>query len=75
MAIHSISAYKGGQAVFEDCIKNLLAAIWYQALKDFKKDQTNEYLRNWIINEGHCICVPHLSKREAEEVLNEYLSK
>ena len=57
----------------EECAKNLLAAIWYQALKDFKKDQKNEYLRDWIINEGRCICVPHLSRREAEEVLNEYL--
>ena len=61
--------------MFEDCIKNLLTAIWYQALKDYKKDQKNEYLRGWIINEGRRICVPHLSKKEAEEVLNEYLSK
>ena len=58
-----------------EAIWNLLAAIWYQALKDFKKDQKNEYLRDWIINEGRCICVPHFSKREAKEVLNEYLSK
>lgn len=59
--------------MYEDAMKNLLAAIWYQALKDFKKDQKNEYLRCWIINEGRCLCVPRLSKREAEEVLNEYL--
>lgn len=58
-----------------DGIYNLLAAIWNQALKDFKKDQKNEYLRDWIINEGRCMCVPHFSKKEAEEVLNEYLSK
>lgn len=58
-----------------EAICNLLAAIWNQALKDFKKEQKNEYLRDWIINEGRCLCVPHFSKREAEEVLNEYLSK
>lgn len=61
--------------MYEEAMRNLLAAVWYQALKDFKKNQKNEYLRDWIINEGHWICVPHLSKREAEEVLNEYLSK
>ena len=55
-------------------MRKLLAAVWYQALKDLKKNQKNEYLRDWIINEGRCICVPRLSKREAEEVLNEYLS-
>lgn len=54
-------------------MRNLLAAVWYQALKDFKKEQNNDYLRDWIINEGRCLCAPHLSKREAEEVLNEYL--
>ena len=58
----------------EKAVRNLLAAVWYQALKDLKKDQKNEYLREWLINEGCCICVPHLTKREAEEVLNEYLS-
>lgn len=61
--------------MYEDAMRNLLAAVWYQALKDFKMDQKNEYLREWIINEGRYICIPHLSKREAEEVLNEYLSK
>ena len=61
--------------MYKECVENLLAAVWYQALKDFKKVQKNEYLRSWIINEGRCICAPHLSKREAEEVLNEYLSK
>lgn len=61
--------------MFSDCMRVLLAAVWNQALKDFKKDQKNDFLRNWIINEGRCICVPHFSKREAEEVLNEYLSK
>lgn len=66
---------KEDNPVFEDCIKNLLAAIWFQALKDFKKDQKNDFLRDWIINEGHCLCVPHFTRREAEEVLNEYLSK
>lgn len=59
--------------MYEDTMRNLLAAVWHQALKDFKRDQKNEYLREWIINEGRRICVPHLSKREAEEVLNEYL--
>lgn len=59
----------------EEAIRNLLAAVWYQALKDFKKEQKNDSLRNWIINEGRSICVPHFSIREAEEVLNEYLSK
>lgn len=54
-------------------MRYLLAAVWYQALKDFKKEQNNDYLRDWIINEGRCLCVPHLSKRETEEVLNEYL--
>lgn len=57
----------------EETMRNLLAAVWYQALKDFKKEQNNDYLRGWIINEGRCLCVPHLSKREAEEALNEYL--
>lgn len=61
--------------MYVECVENLLAAVWYQALKDFKKDQKNDFLRYWIINEGRCICAPHLSKREAEEVLNEYLSK
>lgn len=60
--------------MYEKAVRNLLAAVWYQALKDLKKDQKNEYLREWLINEGCCICVPHLTKREAEEVLNEYLS-
>lgn len=54
-------------------MRNLLAAVWYQAIKDFKKEQNNDYLRGWIINEGRCLCTPHLSKREAEEALNEYL--
>lgn len=61
--------------MYEGPMRNLLAAIWYQALKDFKKDQKNNFLRAWIINEGRCICVPHFTKREAEEVINEYLSK
>lgn len=59
--------------MFNECVDNLLAAVWYQALKDFKKDQKNEHLRRWIINEGRCLCVSRLSKREAEEALNEYL--
>lgn len=59
--------------MYDQSIKNLLAAVWFQALKDFKKEQKNESLRDWIINEGRCICAPHLSKREAEEALNEYL--
>lgn len=59
--------------MYGQSIRNLLAAVWFQALKDFKKEQKNEYLRDWIINEGRCTCVPHLSKREAEETLNEYL--
>lgn len=61
--------------MFNDCVENLLAAVWAQALKDFKKNQYNEDLRDWILNEGHRMCVPRLSKREAEEILNEYLSK
>lgn len=61
--------------MYIDCVKNLLAAIWYQGIKDLKKDQKNEYLRDWIINDGRCLCTPHLSKREAEEILNEYLPK
>lgn len=61
--------------MYEEAMRNLLAAVWYQSLKDFKKEQNNDYLRGWIINEGRCICVPHLSKREAEEILNEYISK
>lgn len=61
--------------MYIDDVKNLYAAIWFQALKDFKKDRKNEYLRDWIINEGRCKLVPHFSKREAEKVLNEYLSK
>lgn len=61
--------------MYEEAMRNLLAAVWYQSLKDFKNEQNNDYLRDWIINEGRCICVPHLSKREAEEVLNEYISK
>lgn len=61
--------------MYEEAMRNLLAAVWYQSLKDFKKEQNNDYLRDWIINEGCRICVPHLSKREAEEVLNEYISK
>lgn len=56
-----------------EAMRNLLAAVWYQGLKDFKKEQNNDYLRDWIINEGRCLCTPHLSKREAEEILNEYL--
>lgn len=61
--------------IYEDAIRNLLVAIWFQALKDFKRDQKNNYLRGWLINEGRMMCVPHFSIREAEEVLNEYLSK
>lgn len=61
--------------MFNDCMRLLLAAVWYRALKDFKKNQNNEYLRGWILNEGRCLCVPHFSRREAEEALNEYLSK
>lgn len=61
--------------MYEDCMRSLLAAIWYQALKDFKNDQKDNFLRVWIINEGRRLCVPHLSRREAEEALNEYLSK
>lgn len=61
--------------MYEEPMRNLLAAIWYQALKDFKKNQKNNFLRAWIINEGRCICVPHITKKEAEEVINEYLSK
>lgn len=61
--------------MYEEAMRNLLAAVWYQSLKDFKKDQNDNFLREWIINEGRCICVPHFSKKEAEEVLNEYLSK
>lgn len=56
-------------------VENLMASVWYQSLKDFKNDQNDEYLRDWILNEGRCICVPHFSRGEAEEVLNEYLSK
>lgn len=74
-AITDSQLLKGGHVVFDDCVKNLLAAIWYQALKDFKRDQKNDYLRDWLINEGRKICVPHVSRGEAEEVLNEYLSK
>lgn len=59
----------------EEVMRNLLAAVWGQALKDFKKEQNNDYLRDWIINEGRCICVPHFTKREAKEIINEYLSK
>lgn len=54
-------------------MRQLLAAVWFQALKDFKKEQNNDYLRDWITNEGRCLCVPRLSKEEAEEALNEYL--
>lgn len=61
--------------MFKECIENLLAAVWFQALKDFKKDQNNNNLRVWILNEGRICFVPHLSKREAEGVLNEYISK
>lgn len=61
--------------MYEEAMRNLLAAVWYRALKDFKKNQKNKYLRDWIINEGRCICVPHFSKKEAEEVISEYLSK
>lgn len=61
--------------MYEDTMRNLLAAIWYQALKDFKNKQGDNFLRAWIINEGRCICVPHFSKKEAEEIINEYLSK
>lgn len=56
-------------------MRNLLAAVWYQALKDFKRDQKNDYLRGWLINEGRMLCTPHFSRRDAEEVINEYLSK
>lgn len=61
--------------MYEDAMRNLLAAVWYQALKDFKRDQKNDYLRDWLINEGRMLCIPHFSRREAEEVINEYLSK
>lgn len=61
--------------MFKECVENLLASVWFQALKDFKKDQNNDNLRVWILNEGRSICVPHFSRSEAEEVLNEYLSK
>lgn len=74
-AITDSQMLKGGYLVFDDCVKNLLAAIWYQALKDFKRDQKNDYLRDWLINEGREICTPHFSRRNAEEILNEYLSE
>lgn len=61
--------------MYAESIRNLLVAVWYQALKDFKKDQKDNFLREWIINEGRCICVPHFTKKEAEEIINEYLSK
>lgn len=61
--------------MYIDDVENLYAAIWFQALKDFKKEQKNEYLRDWIINDGRCKFVPHFSKREVEKILNEYLSK
>lgn len=61
--------------MFDDCIKNLLAAVWYQALKDFKKDQKNDHLRGWLINEGRMFCIPQFTRREAKELINEYLSK
>lgn len=74
-AITDSQMLKGGYLVFDDCVKNLLAAIWYQALKDFKRDQKNDYLRDWLINEGREIYVPHFSRRNAEELINEYLSE
>lgn len=61
--------------MYDEDMRNLLAAVWYQALKDFKKEQNNDYLRTWIIDEGRMLCTPHFSRREAEEILNEYLSK
>lgn len=61
--------------MYEDSIRNLLAAVWYQALKDFKKNQKDNFLRDWILNEGRMLCTPHFSRREAEETLNEYISK
>lgn len=61
--------------MYEKAMRNLLAAVWYQSLKDFKKEQNNDYLRDWIINEGRMLCTPHFTRREAEEILNEYLSK
>lgn len=61
--------------MYEKAMRNLSAAIWGQALKDFKKDQKNEYLRDWLLNEGRIMFVPHFSKREAKEIINEYLSK
>lgn len=27
----------------EEAMRKLLAAVWYQALKDFKKEQNNDY--------------------------------
>lgn len=61
--------------MYNEAMRNLLAAVWHQSLKDFKKEQNNDCLREWILNEGRCLCVPRFSRREAEEVLNEYLSK
>lgn len=61
--------------MYDDAVRNLLAAVWYQSLKDLKKEQNNDGLREWILNEGRCICVPHFSKKEAEEIINEYLSR
>lgn len=61
--------------MFNDCVENLLVAVWYQALKDFNKNQNDGDLREWILNEGRCICVPHFDKKKAEKIINEYISK
>ena len=59
----------------EENVKKLFTAVWVQALKDLKSDRKNAYLRDWIINEGRTIFVPFLSKKKAEELMNEYLSE
>lgn len=53
----------------------LYFAIWYQALRDYKSEQSNKFLYSWLINEGRLTFAPHLSKKKVVECINEYLSK
>lgn len=56
-------------------VEDLFFTIWMQALKDYKADQTDKHLYEWLINEGRTTFAPHLTRGKAVECINEYLSR
>lgn len=58
--------------------KWLAYSVWLQGLKDLKKNvKCNDrgILKDWLLNEGRMLYTPHISKSEAEVMINEYLSR